>query len=132
MKLEELFRRIADAYDLPTEAEAGDGVHVMEMDGLPVAFRELPGADKMVSWTEIAPRPKDGRLSLYRALLEQSFLGGGNDGASFALMDDMIVLTRVDSLADADMRQVMEIARSLVECAKPWIEKAAEVNHDAE
>lgn len=133
MKVEEIFGRISEAYDLGEGVEADEeGVYRIEMDDVVVAFRAFAEEEKLISWVELGPLPKGSHLALYRAMLRDSFGGGLNDGASFAILDDQIVLQRIDSLVEADERRPMEVASSLAACAKPWIKTLAEVNHEAE
>lgn len=133
MKLDEMFRRISEAYDLPSGIERDEeGLYHIVMDDEIVAFREFADEEKVISWTEIAPLPADGRLALCRSMLEKSFVGGENDGAFFALQGETIVLMRVDSLVEAEAKDLMERAHSLATCAKNWTKEFAEVNNEAE
>lgn len=105
MKLDEIMAAFAAETGAGEFAAGGDGVYHLEVDEMPVTFREDGETGRLVTRGEVARVPEEDRERLSRILMESMYLWAGTGGASFAVDPgtDRLLLQRTDSLKALDV-----------------------------
>ena len=112
----------------------GDGICRIDVDGMVIAFREIPEGNEVITWAEVGEPPPEGRERLYQVLLESMFMGQGTAGCLFSYERDSgkLFLHRTDSLVLLDDRRFVQNLESFVNLLDMWRRLIADFRPGAE